>query len=848
MAPDLIGKTLGRYQITSLLDESGIGFIYEGIDSRTQREVAIRVMPELFSRQTGFEARFLLAARTASRLDHPGIVKVYDFGKYENYLYLVMEFITGETLAQKLEEARLKREYLPQMEAVQLAAQIVRTLDYASQQGVMHIDLHPSKIILKPNGSEGLPYRPVITGQGLAWLVSGENLPQQIESFGSPAYFSPEQARGAPLDIRSDVFTCGVLLYQLTTMKLPYRVKTVAEAVEYHRKKPPRSPRSRRPSLPEYLEQVIMKALQVEPFKRYQDLASLAQELEKTANWIDRNPPSRPIDAAVRRREPAPRRPAGQPPGRPQVDSLLVEEQNRPAYTIPITKREMSIGRGKSADIPLNSLGVSRTHARLVFDEREYYLIDLDSTNGTFLDEGRLLPGVRDQWSPGKVARIGPFSLRLLRVGELAPESLDKRPITQILMRDGKAAEQKHIRRSSGEGRIGVVLEEDDLQVAAGESVDMTIVLSNQGVTVDHFQVSIEGVPPSWVTVKPQTVNLMPNDQGSVLATYKPPKASTSKAGIYDLTIRVASTEAPDQKVEVIAALTVLPFVEYSSELHPQKIDVNQKARITIRNKGNNAETFVLILKDKADKLKFTPPQAQALIPEGQPGALEFSAKTRKFQLMRKSVTHPYTAELGAASGGEKRTYDGEVVSNGLIPGWLLPLFLIVCLGLAAAVPIIYSVLAKPKPTPTPVPVALESPTASPTLPFDVVSNPTATEAPGQTPTVAASPTPPDAPFSCPGVKESQDLKNGDIVRVTNAIDTLNVYGNHDTKKDDIIGKLETGMKLVIISKPFCAKTDSKPVVMYKVKFFNDSYLFPNGDNKGWVVEGLDKYYISPAK
>jgi serine/threonine protein kinase len=848
MTPELIGKALNRYQITELLEEGGLGFVFKGVDSRSQRVVAIRVMPEDFTNQPHFEERFLISARTAARMDHPGVVKVFDYGKYEDYLYLVMEPLAGESLAQKLEGARAKREWLPLTELIQIARQIALAVDYANQQGILHIDVHPSKILLKPGG-EGT--QPVTTDLGLAWLESGLNSAPGSTPVWSPAYLSPEQARGAPLDTRSDVYSFGILLYELATAKPPFPAKTFAEAVEYHREEQTPPPRLKRPTLPENLEQVILKSLQKDPNKRFADMKALTQALEQVATWIAQNPPSRPIETSRPRTGPPRPEPAIKQPAPSNSDYLLVESPNKPSVTIPVTKAEMSIGRGKDADIPLNSLGVSRDHAKLSFDGREYYLIDLDSTNGTFLDDGKLLPGVRDLWSSNKVARIGTFTIKLVRAGKSAPlVSPGDRPITQIYRRDGSLAEQKHIHVSSGEGRIGAFLEEDDLEVAAGESVGMTIVLRNQGETVDHFRVTIEGVPASWVTIQPPTVFLMPENQETIQATFKPPRASTSKAGIYDLVIRVSSTEAPDQEVEVIATLTVQSFVEYHSELHPEKIDTNQKARITIRNQGNNTETFVLTLKDRADELKFTPPQAQIQIPEGQPGAIEFYAGTRRPRVMRKPVTHAYTAELGVASGGDKRTYSGEIVSNGFIPVWLLPLLLLLCVALALAVPLgmkAYSALTQPTPTPSPVPVAV----GSPTLPFSVAPIGTAgTPALVLTATPDYTPTP--TPF-CPGAPPPR-LEKGGRGKVSTGIrpdENLKVHQTAEYVEGNVIGRMPIGTQFQILSDPICVPIEdtTKSAIMWQIQVDKSALKFSDGSSKGWVVEGDNlNYYTDPLK
>ena len=842
MAPDLIGKTLSHYQLTELIGESSVGFVFKGSDSRSQRNVLIRVMPELAAKQPDFEEKFLLAARTASRLEHPGLIKVLDYGKVDDYLYIVTEFITGETLAQKLDSTREKREWLPILEVVQIARQLVAALDYANQHGIMHIDINPARIIVKPGASKNIPAQPVLTDAGFSWLATGQNLEQEQALFRSPVYLSPELTRGDPLDIRSDIYSFGVLLYELATAKLPFQAKTVAEVVEYQRKEQIRPPRSRRESLPENLENIILKTLQKDPNKRFQDMASLAEVLVKVESWLALNPPSRPLEP------PRPKSESQKPKyldKLPQTDYLLVEAANKSPITIPISKPEMSIGRGKSADIPLNSLGVSRDHAKLLFDGREYYLIDLDSTNGTFLDDGKLLPGVRDQWLTNKVARIGAFTLKLMRGEKSIPITPDDRPVTQIYRRDGSLAEQKHIHVSEGEGRIGVFLEEDDLEVLPGESIVMAIILRNQGITVDHFRVSIDGVLVSWVSIQPQTVYLMPENQETVQVTYKPPRASTSKAGIYDLTIRVTSVEAPDQHVEVIATLTVLPYVEYTSELHPQKINTNQKARIKIQNQGNNKETFVLTLSDRGDELKFNPPEAQVEVPEGQPGAMEFSARTRRMRIIRKPVTHPYTAQLGAVSGGEKRTFNGEIVSNGFIPAWLPALLAVLCLALGAVSYKVYDVMTKPTPTPTAVPVA------SATLPFAVgaISGTQLPSVLASTPTPAFTPTPTPFCFGAPPPR----VKKGDQAKVAEGGSTLplRVHQNPEYNQGNVIYQLPIGTTLQVISDPVCVeiKETGKAVIMWQIQVDKKQMKFNDGSSKGWVVEGVNlDYFIEPMK
>ena len=896
MTQELIGKTLNRYQITSLLDQGGMGAVYKGHDATLQRDVAIKVMHAHFAHQPNFRDRFLLEARTAARLDHPGIVKVFDFGGHESVLYIVMEYIAGENLYQKLDQAKKKGEWLPLFDAVQIVRQIAAALDYAHKQGILHRDIKPANILLKPGASEGLPFRPVVADLGLARLAVGQNLTLEGTSVGTPAYLSPEQANGETADVRSDVYSLGVLLFELTTGKPPFKIQTLPEAIRFHGKIQPPSPREKRPNIPENLEQVILKALQKDPAKRFPDAGSLAQVLEKIAAWLAQNPVSQPIPSPppspmpqARQGVPVQRLPlSGAPfPGAPApfsgapaphggvpapsqrggapasaqrsgyappslppkgVDYLQIEAINKPPQSVPINKPELIMGRGKEVDIPLNSLGVSREHARLTFDGTHYHLTDMNSVNGTLMDNVPLLPGVREFWSTDKPVIIGAFTIQLVRAGKSAPAFKDDRIVSQIFLNDGNLADPRDVYTSAGDGRIEATLEADDLEVNPGESIGTTLHLVNQGSIVDHFVVTVEGLPPKWVTITPAGLNLMPGDQGAIQMLFKPPREITSKAGIYDLVVRVSSKDAPNQSLEIVATLTVLPYLEYHSELQPPKVKSGQRTRVIIRNKGNNPETFVLTLKSQADDLAFTPPGAQAEIAEGQPGAIEFSAKPRSLRLWRKPLTHIFTAEVHASSGGEKNSFGGEVVSNGWLPVWLPPLLLLLCLALAALSIPAYTYLTKATPTSTAVPVVgTPSATVSVLLPLET---PGPVAGAGATPTVEILP-PTPTPF-CPGAPDIH-VKKGDTVVVVTDDQDLKVHSQPIRIDGNKIYELKPGTELTVVKtkdSPVCYTIDEEQnqrVIFWLIKVTD--ITFDDGSKMGWVVEGTnEEYYIDPME
>jgi serine/threonine protein kinase len=709
----LIGQSLGRYKIVKLLGEGGMGAVFLATDVTLQRDVAIKIMHPHTARDPNFRERFLQEARTAARLDHPSIVQVHDFGQQGSLLYIVMNFIKGANLRDMMEDLKKQNTWLPLSEAIGIVRHIALAMDYAHRQGVLHRDLKPSNIMIEPAQTDELPYRPVLTDLGLARLMQGQRITQAGLSMGTPTYMSPEQAAGQSTDARSDVYSLGVMLYELSVGRPPFAISSITEAIRFHTKEPPPPPRSIRPDLPVRLEQIILKALVKDPNQRWPNAAALAQALLTFAPAQDIHPQAAPISTGPAEPPAATAVQAGggvslltqyqQSIEASRGASILQEFQDGPVNRDTIQVRmpdgstrdvvfsgqSMTIGRVDGNSLVLNTNMVSRQHARIDFDGSNYAVTDLNSTNHTFIGNTQLLPGVPETWMPNQPLRVGDVWLRLVRASA-APSGTAVGPAavptgvvggTHVASPSGAPM----FRSSVGGGQVGVSMEESVLTVEPGSSVTTGALLLNQGSVVDHFQVVIEGLPQQWLDL-PSVVQLMPGQQQQVTFSIRPPRSSQSRAGRYNFVVGVISQNNPSQRVDVRCSLTVRPFSQFQSQVHPQKIAAGKTVKVTIDNQGNIREAFDISGKDRADALTFDPPHIRVGAAEGQSASAELRVSAGKRPWLGRSQSFPFTLQVSQGSV-QPQAHAGELISKPIIPSWVPPivitLALLLCVSLA---------------------------------------------------------------------------------------------------------------------------------------------------------------------
>lgn len=265
----MIGKVIGNYKIEKKLGEGGMGAVYQGVDTMLDREVAIKALrPELAS-QTAIVDRFRSEAVTLAKLNHPNIATLYTMFRHGEELYMVIEFVRGETLDGILQ----KRGALPAEEVIPVFCQILDGIDHAHELGVIHRDIKPANMMLTEKGTLK------VLDFGIARLLGSARMTRAGNIIGTLEYMAPEQVKGAETDARSDIYALGMMLYEVLTGKTPFDTDNEFELMKLQTESMPTPPRELNSEIPEEVEAAIMRAIQKDPDERFQTAGEFRETL-----------------------------------------------------------------------------------------------------------------------------------------------------------------------------------------------------------------------------------------------------------------------------------------------------------------------------------------------------------------------------------------------------------------------------------------------------------------------------------------------------------------------------------------------------------------------------------------
>lgn len=267
-----IGKKLdGRYEIKEIIGVGGMANVYRAYDSIDDRTVAVKILRDEHMQNDELLRRFRNESKAIAVLSHPNIVKVYDVSFNEDIQYIVMEYIDGITLKEYIEQQKVLR----WKEAVHFTVQILRALQHAHDKGIVHRDIKPQNIMLLADGTIK------VADFGIARFARASQQTVTDKAIGSVHYISPEQAKGDVTDEKSDIYSVGVMLYEMTTGKLPFDAESPVSVALQQIQSQPKRPRSINPDIPEGLEDIIIRAMQKDPARRYQSAAEMLRDIDE---------------------------------------------------------------------------------------------------------------------------------------------------------------------------------------------------------------------------------------------------------------------------------------------------------------------------------------------------------------------------------------------------------------------------------------------------------------------------------------------------------------------------------------------------------------------------------------
>ncbi len=697
---DLVGRVLDNtYRIEKLLGQGGMGAVFRAHEIPLDRTVAIKVMHSYVARQEGFRERFLQEARAIAALEHPGIVRVYAFSKNPDLLYIVMGFVEGQNLRDWLHMLHEQQQLLALPEALAIVEQVADALHFAHRRGIYHRDVKPGNVILKPLEEPNpsypeLPFQPVLTDFGLAKLAEGGVLSVTGMAMGTPAYMAPEQCEGLPITGQADIYALGIVLYELVTGQLPFEVRTLTEALRAHTKEPPPPPRSIVPDLPTRLEEIILQALAKDPEARWPSAGAMRDAIAQARQALA------PAGPTTERPTPIPEGtyaslvtlasdggPTGTPKSNawptppthvPEGGRLLILAPDGSSRAVPLAgKSRLTIGRESSCDITLSDQRVSRQHAQITIEGDTIRVTDLNSTNGTYLGQNKLLPGVPENLRAGSQLRMGDHWVRLeMPAEEKAATPPPEASYAPVGPKPKATAAQRE--------QIAATIEPTHLTVEPGQSAPLTVRIMNSQQRVDHMVTTVERIPHEWVIRPEGALRLAPGDSGSLTIQIRPPRQPSSAAGPHPFDVRVASRSNPDLYTVAQGTLTIKPYSQLEMAIAPAKLPRRGEAHLRASNQGNILETIRLTGAESDDQVAVAPAATQLVVPAGEHRETEVKVASRKKRpLFGTTAALPFTIEA-VSDGGQALEARAAVMLKPILPIWaasLLGMLLLILCG-----------------------------------------------------------------------------------------------------------------------------------------------------------------------
>ncbi|PIE82427.1 MAG: hypothetical protein CSA11_00615 [Chloroflexi bacterium] len=685
---NMIGHIINdRYELQSLLGDGGMGTVYRAQDRNLNRQVAIKLMHPHYARRQEFRNRLIQEARVAAKLDHPSIVRIFDFGDSPEGLFITMEYVDGGSLRAHLRRLQQEGKFLPLAQSLQIGIHMAAALDYAHRRDIVHRDVKPGNIILKrlacSDEPSEQPFRAILTDFGLVKLTEGSNMTESGMTLGTPTYMSPEQCQGNPVDRRSDLYSLGVVLYELFTNRLPFAFQSLSDAIAVHQRGTmPQLAREVRPDLPQIIDVILLKLLAKNANERYPTGGDLVKALRSALLSLEGAPTqvmSQESDILANVTE------------APEGFFLVINTPGHPASHVPLTQATVTLGRNADNDIVLPAEGVSRHHARVQATSLGWEVLDLGGINGTFVNDHRLRANDHTPMTPGERLRIGPYEL-VLQGPQVTPYESD----LVATMAGGKSAVS--LGHTAPATEIGVpekpplemFLAQNSFTVEPGRRCSINVEIVNHTMQDDRVTVRVQGIPDSWVIVPNEYISVPAGETIQVAIAVNPRRTARTPSGRQKMYIQLRSQQFRELNVGKSVTLQVAGFVAFEASLSNTQVRLPEHVSVTIQNIGNTRADFSVMVDDPHKALKVQGQRGRISIENGRARTVELKLAARQRVWRGSSDMYPFSVVVSAANGRQV-TLDGEAKTGMAIPPALLYVLLFVvvfCITVALAVAI----------------------------------------------------------------------------------------------------------------------------------------------------------------
>ncbi len=679
----LIGQTINnRYRLDSLLGDGGMGTVFRAFDRNLERQIAIKLMHGHFARQPEFRLRLIQEAQTAAKLDHPSIVRIYDFGDSEQGLFIAMEYVDGGSLREHLHRLQTLNKFLPFSQSLQIGIQIAEALDYAHRRGVVHRDVKPGNIILKrlshPDEAGEQPFRALLTDFGLVKLQEGSPMTQSGTTVGTPAYMSPEQCEGEELDGRSDLYSLGIVLYELVTNRLPFYFQSLADAISTHRRGTrPAPPSEYRADAPPLIDSLLAKALAKSPEDRFKDGFEMASALRSALlsleGAVTRVMMRQELDILDQVADP------------PEGYELEINAPGHGPSIMPLNHSVITVGRNADNDVVLPAEGVSRHHARLQATSLGWEVLDLGGVNGTWVNDRRLRSEDPVPLPVGSTIRIGPYDLILRGPDVSVPALAAAAAAGTVLGETTRGLEQVAV--PANQAPLGIFAMQDTVEVTPGSENEIKVEVVNRSDRDDRVGLRIQGIPTSWVVSQSGFATIPAGETVELTAVIRPPLEQDIPTGRQRALLELVSQRNPDVHASTSMNMVVAPFFRFAASLEPQQVKLPGTVTVSVQNTGNSSGTFSVLPRDAQDALIFSGEDSRIPLQPNQVARVNLDVRQRETSLFGGGDIYPFEVNVVSREGGRQQL-EAEAESGGMIPIWLLYALIFLCTLACAALAI----------------------------------------------------------------------------------------------------------------------------------------------------------------